>query len=224
MIGNLFGLAQDGQTNSKGMPTLLQGALFAREFRDVIVFTKPPLGVQRLLFPVLALIGRALGYKGSYPKYIAPEPASGEVAGPPSTTRVVGGAFAVAASLLLASLFLLRGTRCSPNSRRMVRPILLALAAVLLLGSPAVLAQSTKFNGPMPQDATMRVFATGLSNPFEVIYGPDGLLWVTERTAGRITRLDPADGAATTLLAIDEGGREACRKSRMALEENDAQL
>ena len=45
----------------------------------MIVFTKPPLVVQRLLFPVLAFIGRALGYRGSYPKYGAPEPASGEV-------------------------------------------------------------------------------------------------------------------------------------------------
>ena len=118
MIGNQFGLAQDGKTNSKGMPHLLQGALFAREFSDVIIFTKPPLGVQRLLFGVLAFIGRALGYKGSYPKYSAPEPPSGEGGGPPSTTRVVGGAFAVAAALLLASLFLLRGMRRPPNSRR----------------------------------------------------------------------------------------------------------
>ena len=118
MIGNLFGLAQDGQTNAKGTPNFLQGALFAREFRDVIVFTKPPLAVQRLLFPVLALIGRALGYKGSYPKYSAPEPPGGAVAGPPSTTRVVGGASAVAASLLLASSSLLRRTRRPPKSRR----------------------------------------------------------------------------------------------------------
>ena len=119
MIRNLYGLAQDGKTNSKGMPNLLQGALFAREFSDVLYFTKPPLVVQRLLFGLLASIGRALGYKGSYPKYSAPEPpSSGEVAGPPSTTRVVGGAFAVAASLLLASLFLLKGTRRQPNFRR----------------------------------------------------------------------------------------------------------
>jgi quercetin dioxygenase-like cupin family protein len=32
MIGNLFGLARDGKTNSKGMPNLLQGAVFAQEF------------------------------------------------------------------------------------------------------------------------------------------------------------------------------------------------
>ena len=118
MIRNLFGLAQDGKTNSKGMPNLLQGALFAREFSDVMYFTKPPLVVQRLLFGVLGSIGRALGYKGSYPKYSAPEPPSGEAGGPPSTIRVVAGAFAMAASLLVASLYLLRGTRRPPNIRR----------------------------------------------------------------------------------------------------------
>jgi hypothetical protein len=56
-----------------------------------------------------------LGYQGSYPKYSAPEPPSGELAGPPSTTRVVGGVLAVAASLLVASLLLLRGTHRPPT-------------------------------------------------------------------------------------------------------------
>ncbi len=120
MALNLFGLAQDGKTNSKGMPNPLQAAIFAREFSDVLYFTKPPLLVQRLLFGALAAIARALGYRGSYPKYsdASESAASGEVAGPPSTTRVVAGAFAVAFSLLVASLFLLRGIRCPPNLRR----------------------------------------------------------------------------------------------------------
>lgn len=41
MALNLFGLAQDGKTNSKGMPNPLQAAIFAREFGDVLHFTKP---------------------------------------------------------------------------------------------------------------------------------------------------------------------------------------
>jgi quercetin dioxygenase-like cupin family protein len=120
MARNLFGLAQDGKTNSKGMPNLLQAAIFAREFSDVLYFTKPPLLVQRLLFGALAAIARALGYRGSYPKYsdASDSAASGDVAGPPSTTRVVAGAFAVAFSLLVASLFLLRGIRRPPSLQR----------------------------------------------------------------------------------------------------------
>jgi hypothetical protein len=106
MAINLFGLAQDGKTDAKGMPNLLQAASFAREFSDVLYFTKPHLLVQRLLFGALAAIARGLGYRGSYPKYSGgPEPPSGEGAGPPSTSRVMAGASAVAASLFLASLF-----------------------------------------------------------------------------------------------------------------------
>jgi quercetin dioxygenase-like cupin family protein len=70
MALNLFGLAQDGKTNSRGMPNLLQAAIFVREFSDVLYFTRPPLWVQRLLFGALALLARALGYRGSYPEYL----------------------------------------------------------------------------------------------------------------------------------------------------------
>ncbi len=119
MAVNLYGLAQDGKTNSKGMPNLLQAAIFVREFSDVLYFSKPPLWVQRVLFGTLAVIARALGYRGSYPKYSGgAQPQSREEAGPPSATRVTAGASAVAASLLLASFFLLRETRRLSNSQR----------------------------------------------------------------------------------------------------------
>ena len=70
MICNAFGLAQDGLVNDKGMPNLLQLALFAQEFDDVIGFTRPPRWVQRLLFGLLSPIARLLGYQGSYPVYL----------------------------------------------------------------------------------------------------------------------------------------------------------
>jgi quercetin dioxygenase-like cupin family protein len=73
-IRNSFGLAQDGKTNARGMPNLLQTALFAREFEDVLYFTKPPRAVQKILFAVLAPIALFLGYKGSYPEYLDREP------------------------------------------------------------------------------------------------------------------------------------------------------
>jgi quercetin dioxygenase-like cupin family protein len=69
MIRNAFGLARDGKTDAKGQPNLLQVALFAREFDDVIRFTKPPRPVQRLSFGILAPVARLLGYRGSYPEY-----------------------------------------------------------------------------------------------------------------------------------------------------------
>ena len=74
MIRNAFGMAQDGKVNRRGMPNILQLALFAREFGDVIQFTRPPRIVQRILFGLLALPARVLGYRGSYPQYLARAP------------------------------------------------------------------------------------------------------------------------------------------------------
>jgi quercetin dioxygenase-like cupin family protein len=71
-IANGFGLAQDGKVDRRGMPKLLQLSLFAREFDDVIQFTRPPRVVQRILFGLLAPLARLLGYRGSYPKYLTP--------------------------------------------------------------------------------------------------------------------------------------------------------
>jgi PQQ-dependent dehydrogenase (s-GDH family) len=55
-----------------------------------------------------------------------------------------------------------------------------------------------------PEHFTKRVLATGLGNPWEVTWGPDGFLWVTERTAFRVTRIDPGTGAARVALSIDD--------------------
>jgi quercetin dioxygenase-like cupin family protein len=76
MILNLFGLAQDGRVNRKGMPGLLQLAALAREFDDVIRFTRPPRAVQWVVFRPLAALARLLGYRGSYPEYLARGPSA----------------------------------------------------------------------------------------------------------------------------------------------------
>lgn len=68
MLETLFGLAQLGHTNSKGMPDPLQLALFASEFGDVIVFRAPPPVVQRAIFGALAPIARGRGYCATYPQ------------------------------------------------------------------------------------------------------------------------------------------------------------
>jgi quercetin dioxygenase-like cupin family protein len=73
-IQNAFGLAQDGRVNRRGMPNILQLALLAREFDDVIRFNRPPRVLQGLLFGLLAPLARLLGYRGSYPEYLARGP------------------------------------------------------------------------------------------------------------------------------------------------------
>jgi quercetin dioxygenase-like cupin family protein len=68
LIETLFGLARLGHTDTRGMPHPLQLALSAREFSDVIVFRRPPLAVQRVLFGGLAPIARWYGYRATYPQ------------------------------------------------------------------------------------------------------------------------------------------------------------
>jgi mannose-6-phosphate isomerase-like protein (cupin superfamily) len=69
MIENLFGLANDGHANAKGMPNPLQLTMFATEFRDVLVFKRPPAAVQSLVFGVLRPVAVARGYRATYPQY-----------------------------------------------------------------------------------------------------------------------------------------------------------
>jgi PQQ-dependent dehydrogenase (s-GDH family) len=75
------------------------------------------------------------------------------------------------------------------------------LTAIVASTSPATAAHA---GDPGPGQFTTRVIATGLANPFEVANGPDGLLWVTERSAGRVVRINPATGARSTALTLPD--------------------
>lgn len=72
MIQNLYGLANDGHVNARGVPRLLPLALFAREFRREGEFVRPPRPVQRVLFGALAPLARARGYQAINPDYLGP--------------------------------------------------------------------------------------------------------------------------------------------------------
>ena len=79
-----------------------------------------------------------------------------------------------------------------------------AVLALLCLSS-AGLAQDTPASVvPGQQLFNQRVLVTGLEGPWEITWGPDNYLWVTERTAGRIIRVDPADGTRTTAIQLPE--------------------
>ena len=54
------------------------------------------------------------------------------------------------------------------------------------------------------KEFSKRVVISGLAGPWEVTWGPDGKLWVTERTGKRVTRIDPATGEKTVAITIDE--------------------
>jgi len=55
-----------------------------------------------------------------------------------------------------------------------------------------------------PEAFTSRVVASGFEDPWEVTYGPDGYLWITERVGKRVVRVNPADGSRKVAISIDE--------------------
>jgi uncharacterized cupin superfamily protein len=72
MIATLFGLANTGHTNAKGLPSPLQLALTASEYSDVIQMTKPPAAIQRAGFAVLGAVARRRGLRPTYPELLRP--------------------------------------------------------------------------------------------------------------------------------------------------------
>ncbi|MGZ8543974.1 MAG: PQQ-dependent sugar dehydrogenase [Flavisolibacter sp.] len=76
-----------------------------------------------------------------------------------------------------------------------------------LCASNMVLAQGEPF--------TKRVVASGLNSPWEIIYGPNDSIWVTESVTYLVKRINIANGSSTTLLnlsslknfSIGDGGR-----------------
>lgn len=57
-----------------------------------------------------------------------------------------------------------------------------------------------------PSDANfaLRVVTLGLEAPYEVLWGPDGMLWVSERVGKRVVRVDPQTGARIPALAVTD--------------------
>jgi len=91
---------------------------------------------------------------------------------------------------------------------------LLRLAAALLAGGFVAQVGAQIAPGPgvnprtvwsePPEAFAMRVIATGFEDPWEVTWGPDDRLWITERTGKRVVRVDPRDGSRRTAVRIDE--------------------
>ena len=65
---------------------------------------------------------------------------------------------------------------------------------------------------------------TGLAGPYELTWGPDNMLWVTERTGKRITRVNPQTGERKVAVTIDEvlapGGQDGLMGLALDLDNN----
>jgi aldose sugar dehydrogenase len=81
-----------------------------------------------------------------------------------------------------------------------------ALYLVLMVASIACDKKSSPSNEP-PDDTTAeitsKVIVNGLSFPWELLWGPDNMLWVSERP-GKISRVNPDNGNVSPLATIDE--------------------
>ena len=43
-----------------------------------------------------------------------------------------------------------------------------------------------------------------LKDPWEILYAPNGILWITERSKGEVSEVDPQSGAKRKLLKIED--------------------
>lgn len=77
-----------------------------------------------------------------------------------------------------------------------------ALLACTALAAPAMALSPDSYVTGSKQ-FTKSVLIEGLVNPWEITLGPDGMLWTTERTGKRISRIDPATGEQHIAITID---------------------
>lgn len=84
---------------------------------------------------------------------------------------------------------------------------LLTISALALLLSFAACTKNKPNGGtpdPLPDaELKTRVLTSSLVHPWEMIYGPDQQLWITERP-GKISRVNPQTGAVTAVYTIPD--------------------
>lgn len=77
--------------------------------------------------------------------------------------------------------------------------------SVVVVASALALAQhGPESVSPGTQPFEKSVVVSGLANPWEPTWGPDGMLWVTERSGKRVTRVDPVSGERRVVVTLDE--------------------
>lgn len=85
-----------------------------------------------------------------------------------------------------------------------MKSLIISVVAVLLSISACKKSKSGGNENPLPDaELKTRVVSSGLVHPWEMIYGPDQQLWITERP-GRISRVDPQTGKVTLLHTLSD--------------------
>lgn len=81
----------------------------------------------------------------------------------------------------------------------MKRQIAILTGLICILGTPA---RTQKVVGPRGEVFNFRVVADKLSDAWEVTYGPDAYLWITEARGYRVSRINPMNGDKQVLLDL----------------------
>ncbi|WP_316821284.1 PQQ-dependent sugar dehydrogenase [Pedobacter gandavensis] len=86
-----------------------------------------------------------------------------------------------------------------------MKTLIISALAILLCTTACKKNKSAAIQDPILPDAALKtkVLAAGLAFPWEIIYGPDQQLWMTER-GGKISRVNPQTGTVTLLHQISE--------------------
>lgn len=88
------------------------------------------------------------------------------------------------------------------HSRGMALPLGVLVVACW---AAAIAAQNPRDRHTLgPETFSQRTLASGLDNPWDMAWGPDDHLWVTERTAARVTRVNAEDGRKHVALELND--------------------
>lgn len=91
-----------------------------------------------------------------------------------------------------------------PGRRNAAWKALVALTALVVIGSTASAGERERSAIPTAEAFSGQVLTDGLDMPWEMLWGPDNMLWVTERHGQRITRVNPQTGAKKVAGTIPE--------------------
>jgi len=80
-------------------------------------------------------------------------------------------------------------------------PAFLIVSALLLIFSCKKKKDDTP--PPTPVEVEISILTPNLSQPWEILWGPDNFIWMTER-GGKISRVNPATGAVTPVYTIPD--------------------
>jgi PQQ-dependent dehydrogenase (s-GDH family) len=106
----------------------------------------------------------------------------------------------VAFGLLLSSL----APTIFTNSLTKIQPTLAQSEGQFTMPSndTAEAQNSTQERLPKQEGFSVNVLAANLSQPHNILYGPDNALWITERFAKNITRIDPSSGLELNSIPV----------------------